>query len=161
MQYGKPRMKRSAAPRIVPVARLIPRVRRRHRRVARAIVDLARECLERHNDGSFEAFTAREALQCYLPETLAAYLAVPKALRHVDRGGRPNADDDLSRQLQILRSGLECLREADAELGAARMTSNGAFLNERFGLPQTGRAADRRSVLGEFVDVLEGAFRRT
>jgi hypothetical protein len=161
LRYGKPRIRRSAPPTILPLARSIREVRRRHRRAARAIVELAHECLERHPGGSFEAFTAREALRSYLPQTLAAYLAVPRALRRVRRPGRPSADDELSRQLRTLHRGLERIREADAEIGASQMTANGAFLGERFAAPDSSRPSDRRPLLSEFVDVVESALRRT
>lgn len=157
----KPRVRRSVPPPTLAIARLIRELRRRHRRVARAIVELAYECLERHPASSFEAFTARETLRSYLPETLAAYLAVPRVLRRVRRAAGPSADDELSRQLRTLHNGLERIREADAEIGATRMTANGAFLDERFTSPDSPRTSRRRSVLGEFVGALETALRQT
>jgi len=161
MLYRRGTIRRSALPPILPIAQSIRDVRRRHRRVARAIVELANECLDRHPDGSFEGFTAQEALRRYLPETLASYLAVPRALRRVRRAGRPSADDELSRQLRTLHRGLERIREADAEIGATRMAANGAFLSERFTSPDAPRSLGRRSAFSEFVDVLETALRRT
>jgi hypothetical protein len=163
LRYGKStlRNRRSALPQSVPLGRSIRELRRRHRRAVRAIVKLANECLERHPDGSFEAFTARETLRSYLPETLAAYLAVPRALRRVRRASRPSADDELVRQLWTLHSGLERLREADAEIGATRMATNGAFLNERFAAPDSPPPPpEHRSVISEFVDVLQNTLRR-
>lgn len=160
MRYRKPAIRRPPPPPVLPLARSIRYVRRRHRRVAREIVELAYECLERHPDGSFEAFTARETLRSYLPETLAAYLAVPRALRRIRRAGRSSSDDELSSQLRTLYRGLERIREADAEVGASRMTANGAFLGERFPSPEFARSPGRRSVFGELVDVLESALRR-
>jgi hypothetical protein len=160
IRSGKGRTRRSAPSPVVSIVRSIRYVRRRHRRVVRAIVELAHECLERHPDGSFEAFTAREALRAYLPETLAAYLAVPPSLRRVRAVGRRSADEELSCQLRTLHSGLERIREADAEIGAARMAANGAFLGERFASPDPPRSADRRSLFVELVDVLESALRR-
>jgi hypothetical protein len=146
--------------RVAPVGKSIRLIRRRHRRAARAIAELARECVERHPEGSFEAFTARETLWVYLPETLTAYLAVPPAMRRVRSAERPSADDELSRQLKTLYAGLERIREADAESGAQRMAVNAAFLNERFGSTSAGGAPERRSVLAELVEVVETAFRR-
>jgi hypothetical protein len=157
IRYRKQTIARSGPPPALPLGD----VRRRHRRAARAIIELAHECLARHPDASFEAFTARETLRSYLPETLAAYLVVPPALRRVRRGARPSADDELSRQLRTLFTGLERIREADAEIGATRMAANGAFLNERFAVPHFARSPERRSLFGEFVDVLETALRRT
>jgi hypothetical protein len=161
IRYRKQTIPRSVSPPILPIARSIRGLRRRHRRAVRAIIELAHECLARHPDGSFEAFTARETLRSYLPETLAAYLAVPPALRRVRRGARPCADDELSRQLRTLSAGLERIREADAEIGATRMVANGAFLDERFAAPHFARSPERRSLFSEFVDVLETALRRT
>jgi hypothetical protein len=161
MRYGRAASRRSAPVRTAPIARSIRRLRRRHRRAVRAIVELAQDCLERHPDGSFEAFTAREALRSYLPETLTGYLAVPPALRRVARAGHLSADDELSRQLRTLCSGLERIREADAESGAARMAANGAFLGERFPPAHDRHVPNRRSRLSEFVDVLESALHRT
>jgi hypothetical protein len=60
-----------------------------------------------------------------------------------------------------LHNGLERIREADAEIGATRMTANGAFLDERFTSPDSPRTSRRRSVLGEFVGALETALRQT
>lgn len=145
---------------VISVARSIRDLRRRHRRAARAVVGLANACLERHPADSFEAFTAREALQRYLPETLAAYLAVPRELRRVGRGGRPCADDELGLQLRTLYGGLERLRDADAAIGETRMAANGAFLNERFASAEAPVSLGRRSVLSEVVDVIESALRR-
>jgi hypothetical protein len=161
MRYRKRRTRRSAAPTTLVIARSIRELRRRHRRVARAIVELATECWERHADGSFEAFTARETLRSYLPETIAAYLAVPRALRRGRRAAGASADDELSRQLQILYSGLERIRESDAAIGATRMIANGAFLNERFSSPDVLPSSRRRSILNDFVDAVEAARRRT
>jgi hypothetical protein len=161
LAYRKPRQRSPGAPpRIATMVRAMRNLRRRHRRAARAIIELAQECLERHPDNSFEAFTAREALQSYLPETLAAYLAVPKALRRVQRAGGPSPDDMLGRQLAMLYAGLERIREADAEAGSARMAVNGAFLDERFASPNRPAAPSRRSVLSEFVDGIEIALRK-
>jgi len=163
LRYGKPTLgiRRSALPQSVPLARSMRELRRRHRRVVRSIVKLAHECLERQPNGSFEDFTARETLRSYLPETLAAYLAVPRALRRVRRAGRPSADDELKRQLWTLQSGLERLREAHAEIGATRMETNGAFLNERFASPDLPPPSDRRSLVSELVDVLQTTLRRS
>jgi len=158
LRHRKPAARPSAPQ---PFSRSIRELRRRHRRVARAIVALAYECLERHADGSFEAFTARETLRSYLPETLAGYLAVPPTLRRLQRPGRPSADDELSRQLCTLQRGLERIREADAARGASRMAANGAFLGERFAAPSSPGAPERRSMLSDLADVLEAALRRT
>jgi hypothetical protein len=151
---------RAPSPPRVPIGRFMRHLRRRHRRAVRAIVELAHECLERHPDGSFETFTAQEALRTYLPETLLAYFAVPRALRRAGSGGGPSADDELSRQLRTLQRGLERIRAADAAAGAARMAANGTFLNERFASTPVARLPDRRSVVSEFVDVLETALHR-
>jgi hypothetical protein len=145
-RYRKRRIRRPAAGSALAITRSIRGLRRRHRRVARAIVDLANECGERHADGSLEAFTARETLRCYLPETIAAYLAVPRALRRDRRAAGPSADDELTRQLQTLYSGLERIEESDAEIGATRMRANGAFLNERFASPRSPQSSRRRSI---------------
>jgi hypothetical protein len=154
------RTRRVRLPPTLPIARSLRGLRRRHRRLGRAIVELACECLERHPDGSFEAFTAREALRSYLPETLAAYLAVPPALRGVPRHGRPSADDELSRQLRTVLGGLERIREADADAAATRMAANAAFLTDRFSSPDSRGAATRGSILGELRCALDSALRR-
>jgi len=137
------------------------RLRRRHRREVRAIMELAREHDRRHPKSSIEGFTAREALRSYLPETLGAYLAVPEALRRVRRDGRPSPDDELSRQLWILRSGLERLQEADADAAAGRMAANGAFLHERFGAPPPLQPADPATAAVDFVNALGAYLRRS
>ena len=157
LRHRGPAVRPSALP---PFSRTIRALRLRHRRVARAIVALAHEGLERHPDGSFEAFTARETLRGYLPETLAAYLAVPPALRRLERAGRPSADDELSRQLRTLQRGLERIREADAALGAQQMAANGAFLAERFAAPNAAGSPEGRSMVRDLADIVEAALRR-
>ncbi len=112
---------------------LISKLPHRHRREAKAIVALARDHERRGSASRLDAFTTREALRSYLPETIEAYLVVPKDLRGRVRNGAPSADRELSRQLQTLRAGLERLRDGDADAAAARMAENRTFLNERFG----------------------------
>ncbi len=138
-------------------------LRRRHRREVRAILELAREHDRRHPTGSIEGFTAREALRSYLPDTLGAYLAVPAALRRVRRDGRPSPDEELSRQLAILHSGLARLQEADADAAAGRMAENGAFLHERFGAPpplQPGNVHPAAAAAAEIANLLGAYLRR-
>ncbi len=128
--------------RVVPSPRLpsrrsmlaiIAKLPHRHRREAKAIVMLARDSDRRHSASRLDAYTARETLRSYLPETIGAYLAVPKDLRGRSRNGRPSPDQELARQLLTLRAGLERLRDGDAELAATRMAENRTFLHERFG----------------------------
>jgi len=114
---------------------LVARLPHRHRREAKGIVALARDHEKRHSPSRLDAFTAREALRSYLPETINAYLGVPKDLRGRSRGGRPSPDQELARQLLTLRSGLERLRDGDADIAATRMAENQSFLHERFGTP--------------------------
>jgi hypothetical protein len=157
------RTRAAAAPRseAPSVSRSMRRLRRRHRRKVREIVALAHECLARHPRNSDEAFTARETLGRYLPDTLTAYLVVPTALRRTRRAGRPSPDHELEYQLRTLCAGLERLREAQAEIGAAHMAANGAFLDERFGpATRTGLRSDLSSAFDEVADVLGAAFRR-
>jgi hypothetical protein len=141
----------------------VAQLRRRHRREARAIVALAREQDTRHAAGSLEAFTARETLRSYLPETLAAYLAVPPAQRRVRCGGNLSPDEELSRQLRTLRHGLERAERSDADAAAARMAANGAFLRERFGRPPARddiAAADVVEEIGAAIGTLHTYLRR-
>jgi hypothetical protein len=137
-------------------------LRRRHRREVRAIVALAREHDARHAKGSVQAFTARETLRSYLPETLAAYLAVPKALRRVRRARGLSPDEELSRQLRTLRHGLEQVQQSDAEAAASRMAENGAFLHERFGVPPPPAPPSRSALAGELGQIADtfGAYLR-
>jgi hypothetical protein len=137
-----------------PLKARIGQLRFKLRREVREVVELAREQTARHGEGSVESFTAREMLRSYLPETLAAYLAVPRALRRVRRANGRTPDDDLRAQLRTLRRGLEQLREADAEVGAARMAENGAFLHERFGPPPPPPAERPTSTLLEIAEAL-------
>ncbi len=146
-----------------PMPRLmIAALPHRHRRAARAIADRARAYLGRHPDGSLETFTARETLRSYLPETVAAYLAVPPGSRRKRRSGALSADDEFRRQLLTLRAGLDRLFQAEADIGAARMAENGAFLNERFGAPPEAIAkpASVASSVDEFVRVLAAYLHR-
>ncbi len=117
------------------VRALIANLPQRHRREAKAIVALARDHEKRQSPSRLDAYTAREALRSYLPETIEAYLAVPKDVRRRPRNGEPSADRELARQLLTLRSGLERLRDGDADLAATRMAENRTFLHERFGSP--------------------------
>lgn len=119
------------------VRALIAKLPHRHRREAKAIVALARDHEKRHSPSRLDAFTAREALRSYLPETIDAYLAVPTALRGRSRNGRPSPDQELTRQLLTLRSGLERLRDGDADIASSRMAENRTFLHERFGTAGT------------------------
>ena len=150
-----PIVKRVALP---PLSRLVADLPGRHRREARAIVELAREHVRRHPDGSADAFTAREALRTYLPDTITAYLHVPRGLRRTPRAGGPSPDDELRRQFATLRHGLERLRDADADAGASHMSVNGAFLNERFG-PAPERLGPS-SPVREFTDMIGDYLRR-
>ena len=157
----------SSAPRRTPSAlsprRFIRALPRRHRRAARAIADLASECLARHSEGSFEGFTAAETLREYLPQTIGAFLAVPPGYRRRRPAGRPSADDQLLRQFDTLYFGLARIIEADAATGASRLAANGAFLDERFG-PAPQRLAPehrvRRDLRAIFNDRLSGFLRR-
>jgi hypothetical protein len=141
----------------------VAQLRRRHRREARTIIALAREQDSRHAAGALEAFTARETLRSYLPETLAAYLAVPPAQRRVRSGGNLSPDDELSRQLRTLRHGLERMERSDADAAAARMAANGAFLRERFGHSPAhadGAPADIAREVGAVLATLHTYLRR-
>jgi hypothetical protein len=157
--------RRSAPPRrareapIPSVRRAIRELPHRHRRAARAVADLANLCLSRHPAGSYEAFTATETLRAYLPETIAAYLAVPAGYRRERRAGRPSADDELRQQLRTLAAGLARIMEADAAAGISRLATNGAFLNERFGPApavrgRSPRDAVRRGFGERFADTV-------
>jgi hypothetical protein len=106
-----------------------------HRREARAIVTIAREHDRRHTGGGINAFTARETLRSYLPETIVAYLGVPSTLRGRARNGLRSPDDELAHQLFALRTGLERMRDADADAAVQRMNENKTFLHDRFGEP--------------------------
>lgn len=132
----------------------IGQLRRKHRREARAIVALAREQDTRHAAGSLEAFTARETLRSYLPETLAAYLAVPPGQRRVRHGGSLSPDEELTRQLRTLRRGLELAERSDADAAAARMAANGAFLRERFGHPPASDSAAATDIVDEISAIV-------
>ncbi len=115
--------------------RLIRKLPARHRREAQRIVAIAREHDKRHVAHRVDAFTARETLRSYLPETVHAYLAVPIALRTQPRNGQPSPDEECAHQLYMLRAGLEKLRDGDAEIAAQRMRENKTFLHDRFGTP--------------------------
>lgn len=114
---------------------LIGQLPHRHRREAKLIVALARDHEKRNSSSQLDAFTAREALRSYLPDTIDAYLAVPKDLRRRARNGRLSPDEELTRQLRTLRLGLERLRDGDADIADTRMAENRTFLHERFGTP--------------------------
>ena len=114
--------------------KLVNQLPNRHRREARAIVAIAREHDKRHI-GGINAFTARETLRSYLPETIVAYLAVPGTLRGRARNGLRSPDDELAHQLFALRTGLERMRDSDADAAVQRMNENKTFLHDRFGEP--------------------------
>ena len=115
--------------------KLINQLPNRHRREARAIVEIAREHDKRHLGGRIDSYTARETLRSYLPETIVAYLAVPGTLRGQTRHGLRSPDDELAHQFYALRTGLERMRDADADLAVQRMNENKTFLHDRFGEP--------------------------
>jgi hypothetical protein len=115
--------------------KLVNQLPSRHRREARAIVAIAREHDKRHVGWRIDSYTARETLRSYLPETIVAYLAVPGTLRGQTRNGLRSPDDELAYQLYALRTGLERLRDADAEVAVQRMNENKTFLHDRFGEP--------------------------
>ncbi len=155
--------RRSAKPRRPPpqLPRLTAQLPYRHRREAGSIAGIAREQLQRHPPGSHAAFTAREALQTYLPDTIGAYLAVPPALRRSRQPGQRSPDDELNAQFRTLRSGLERLREEDAAAGAARMAQNGAFLHDRFGPPDPAPLhVYALATFRELVDVVAAYLRK-
>jgi hypothetical protein len=122
--------------------KLVNRLPMRHRIEAHRIVAIAREHDKRHVLHRLDAFTARETLRSYLPETIYAYLAVPESLRSRARNGHPSPDDECAHQLYMLRVGLEKVRDADGDVAMARMRENKTFLHDRFGTPpppQAGR----------------------
>ncbi len=114
---------------------LVGQLPHRHRREAKLIVELAHDHEKRNSSSRLDAFTAREALRSYLPDTISAYLAVPKDVRRRSRNGQLSPDEELARQLRTLRAGLERLRDGDADVAATRMAENRTFLYERFGKP--------------------------
>ncbi|MBC5800493.1 MAG: hypothetical protein GIX03_15065 [Candidatus Eremiobacteraeota bacterium] len=134
---------------------LIATLPHRHRREAKVIVELARDHEKRHSPSRLDAFTAREALRAYLPDTINAYLAVPKDLRRRPRNGAPSADQELARQLATLRSGLERLRDGDADAAAARMAENRTFLRERFGTATHDEPAPQPTIFERLTSFVE------
>lgn len=134
---------------------VVAKLPHRHRREAKAIVALARDSDKRHSTSRLDAYTARETLRSYLPETIDAYLAVPKDLRGRSRNGRPSPDQELTRQLATLRVGLERLRDGDAELAATRMAENRTFLHERFGTPPRDEPTAPPTLLERLSDMVD------
>ncbi len=139
---------------------LVAQLPARHRREARAIVAIARDHDKRHLRRRLDAFTARETLRSYLPETINAYLSVPAALRGRARNGLRSPDDELAHQLLALRTGLERMRDADADIAEQRMHENRAFLHDRFGEPPPAEAPRTLPPLLELINEKLTAFIR-
>ncbi len=151
----------SAAPPRRSIRSLIRELPRRHRREAKTIVALARDRDKRHGPSRLDAFTARETLRSYLPDTIEPYLTVPAALRRLSRNGGPSPDQELARQLATLRSALERLRDDDADVAAERMAQNRNFLNERFGAPASEATDGEHTLLEHISNAITDFMRRS
>ena len=80
-----------------------------------------------------DAFALRETRSRYLPETIAAYEAIPPALRSLPKGSQPSADALLIEQLSILERACSQQVERLAESARSALSTNGRFLSERLG----------------------------
>jgi hypothetical protein len=80
-----------------------------------------------------DAFALRETQRRYLPETLAAYEAIPPALRGIPDANGKTPDALLTEQLQILEraTAQRVARLSDSRRGD--LSANGRFLSERLG----------------------------
>ncbi|MHB8146514.1 MAG: hypothetical protein ACYDGM_04540 [Vulcanimicrobiaceae bacterium] len=97
-----------------------------------ALLDTAQSYgLDTH--GGEDAFALRETRGRYLPETLAAYEAIPPTLRGVSSGSQPSADDLLIEQLSILERACSQQVSRLAESSRSALSTNGRFLTERLG----------------------------
>jgi hypothetical protein len=80
-----------------------------------------------------DSFTVAETVRRYLPDTLAAYLRLPRFYAHVQAlaDGR-TASQTLIDQLRVLDGSLKDIAKSAFEGDAEALVSNGRFLENRF-----------------------------
>ena len=89
--------------------------------------------LTRSGAGGPIAYDVRAAATEYLPQTLEAYLKLPRAFRATAKSADgKNADEMLAEQITTLRKRLDDVTTAVASADAAALSENGRFLRERF-----------------------------
>jgi len=89
--------------------------------------------LTRSGAGGSVAYDVRTAATEYLPQTLEAYLKLPRAFRATAKSADgKNADEMLTEQVATLRKRLDDVTTAVASADAAALSENGRFLRERF-----------------------------
>lgn len=89
--------------------------------------------LTRSGSGGQVAFDIRTIATEYLPQTLEAYLRLPKAFRVIAKSSDgKDADQMLGEQISTLKIRLEKVTESVASADAASLAENGRFLQERF-----------------------------
>jgi hypothetical protein len=103
--------------------------------------------ISRLGPGSQDAFIVQKSITDYLPQTLQAYLNLPRAYASLHRmpDGRTAAQVVLD-QLTLLDSKLEEVAEAVNKNDTDALLANGRFLEDRFGssalkLPAAGQGA--------------------
>jgi hypothetical protein len=91
------------------------------------------DALGTHAQGGDDAFVVAETRRRYLPDTLAAFTALPAAVH--DRPGPDGRTphDQLVEQLRLLDAGVAARIDALARVKHDALGANGAFLRERLG----------------------------
>lgn len=104
--------------------------------IALALEDLLPRLHELELQGDHNAFTIRQVMTDYLPETVENYLKLPRryAQTHVLEDGRtPHAV--MLDQLTLLQDTLEQVTVNVAQGDTTSMLANGRFLRDKFGTP--------------------------
>lgn len=104
--------------------------------IAAALEDLLPRLHELELQGDQNAFTIRQVMTDYLPETVQNYLKLPRryAQTHVLEDGRtPHAV--MLDQLSLLQDTLEQVTVGVAQGDTSSMLANGRFLRDKFGSP--------------------------
>lgn len=116
--------------------RVAPDVQVRLARLEAQLDDLLPRLRELELQGNPHAFTIRQIVTDYLPETFENYLRLPPryAQQHVLPGGRtPHAV--LLDQLALLEQTLESITVSVAQGDTGELLANGRFLQDKFGTP--------------------------
>lgn len=110
----------------------LPEPAQRLVRAIEATIDEAEPLLNAPDAPADLAFNLRETRSKYLPETLRAYVSVPRSQRDAkDRNGR-SAQDSLLEQLSILDRAVKRDLARVAKAKRSELSANASFLAERF-----------------------------
>ncbi|MFC6592170.1 hypothetical protein ACFP81_09285 [Deinococcus lacus] len=104
--------------------------------IAAQLEDLLPRLHELELQGDHNAFTVRQVMTDYLPETVNNYLRLPRRYAQTHRledGRTPHAV--MLDQLTLLHSTLEQVTVSVAQGDTGQMLANGRFLRDKFGTP--------------------------